>query len=155
MRESESRREHAVTHCQNNSLQTGHYPVPLRTSRFLAPLACRIAALRRAGARVRAIAGMVAASPSGVQGVLGRIGYAGRRWPQASRPVALSVQAREAIALLTHRRAPRLSWREREALAGRVRGESGERIAASLGISPAGDRALVASARRRIAGRKV
>lgn len=116
-------------------------------------MACRIAALLQAGGMVRAIAGMVAASPSGVQGVLARIGYAGHRWPQAPRPVALSAQAREAIGLLTHARAPRLSWREREALAGRARGESGDRIAATLGISPAGVRGRIASARRRIAGR--
>jgi FixJ family two-component response regulator len=90
------------------------------------------------------------ASRSGVHGVLMRIGLAGYPLPRSRVVAALSRRAAEAVALLTHRHARRLTWRQRVVLQGRVRGLTTDAIAAELGIQPASVGGLVATARRRL-----
>lgn len=120
----------------------------MRTNRPLTPLAPRIAALRRSGATVRAIATALAVSPVGVHGLLARLGLAGVR-PRTRQPLPRSALA--AIAILAHPKARRLTWRQRVVLQGRARGMTTAAIATDLGISPASVRSLVASARMVIA----
>jgi DNA-binding NarL/FixJ family response regulator len=122
----------------------------LRTNATLANRAATIAVLRRSGVTIRAIAASVGMSRSGVQGVLARVGLAGVQ-PQRSRhPVVLSRRAADAVALLVHPLARRLTWRQRVVLQGRVRGLTTDTIAAELGIQPASVSSLVATARRRL-----
>lgn len=123
----------------------------MRTRAFPASLAAEMAALRHAGVTVRGIAASLDASPSGVHGLLARLGLAGTRPQLSGQRVALSRRAAEAVALLVHPRARRLTWRQRAVLQGRVRGMATEAIAADLGIRWDSVRALVAVARRRLA----
>lgn len=129
------------------SARPGRY---MRTNQGLAPWAADIAALRRSGVTVRGIAASLGASRSGVHGLLARLGLAGVRPPRSRQPVALSRPAAEAVALLVHPLARRLTWRQRAALQGRVRGMATIAIAADLGIRPASVGSLVATARRRL-----
>lgn len=122
----------------------------MRTRAFPAPLAVEMVALRRAGATVRGIAACLGASPSGVHGLLARVGLAGARPPRSGKQVALARSAAEAVALLVHPRARRLTWRQRAALQGRVRGMPTEAMARDLGIRQGGVRSLLATARRRL-----
>jgi hypothetical protein len=113
--------------------------------------ACHMAALRRSGVRVRAIAEATGWSRSGVQGVLTRLGLAGRTWPRTRHPVLLTRSAQAAVALLCHPQARRLTWRQQAVLWGRVRGEPPGSIAASLGVRPDSIRWHVQAARQRLA----
>lgn len=122
----------------------------MRTRAFPAPLAAEMAALRHAGVTVRGIAVCLGASPSGVHGLLARLGLAGTRPPLSGKRVVLSRRAAEAVALLVHLRARRLTWRQRAVLQGRVRGMATEAIARDLGIRQGGVRSLLATARRRL-----
>lgn len=122
----------------------------LRTKPYPAPLASEMAALRRSGVTVRGIAASLDASPSGVHGLLARLGLSGTRRQLSWQPVGLSRPAAEAVALLVHPRARRLTWRQRAALQGRVRGMATGAIARDLGIRQGGVRSLLATARRRL-----
>jgi hypothetical protein len=110
-----------------------------------------MAALRRSGVRVRAIAQATGWSRSGVQGVLTRLGLAGRTWPRTRHPVLLTKSAQVAVALLCHPQARRLTWRQQAVLWGRVRGEPPWSIATALGIRPDSIRWHVQAARQRLA----
>lgn len=122
----------------------------MRTNQVLVPWAPDIAALRRSGVTVRGIAASLGASRSGVHGLLARLGLAGVRPARPRQPVALSRTAAEAVALLVHPLARRLTWRQRAALQGRVRGMASVAIAADLGIRPESVCGLIATARRRM-----
>lgn len=122
-----------------------------RTNAVLPWEACQMATLRRSGVRVRAIAQAMGRSRSGVQGVLARLGLAGRTWLRTRRPVVLTRRAEAAVGLLCHPQARRLTWRQQAVLWGRVRGEPPGSIAADLGIRPDSIRWHVQAARQRLA----
>jgi hypothetical protein len=132
-------------------LRRDHFCHESRTNAVLPWEACQMAALRRSGVRVRAIAQAMGRSRSGVQGVLARLGLAGRPWPRTRRPVVLTRRAEAAVGLLCHPHARRLTWRQQAVLWGRVRGEPPGRIAADLGIRPDSIRWHVQAARQRLA----
>jgi DNA-binding NarL/FixJ family response regulator len=110
-----------------------------------------MAARRRSGQSVRTIAQAMGRSRSGVQGVLARLGLAGRPWPRTRRPVVLSRRAEASVGLLLHPQARGLTWRQQAVLWGQVRGDPPARIAAHLGIRPDSIRWHVQAARQRLA----
>ncbi len=125
--------------------QRGSY---VRTNGTLTAMATTIAARRLAGWSIRAIAAQVDGSRSGVHGVLVRIGLAGCCLPRSSTPVWLSERAREAVGLLVHPHARRLTWRQRVVLQGYVRGMATRAIAAELGVTSNAVRAQVIAAKQ-------
>lgn len=131
-------------------LHRDHCGRHLRTRPLLATLAPEITAQRCSGVTVRAIALSLGASRSGVYGLLVRLGLAGTCPARCARPLVLDRRACEAVALLTHPHARRLTWRQRLALQGCVRGMTTTAIATNLGISATGVRSLIATARRRV-----
>jgi hypothetical protein len=132
-------------------LRRDHFCHESRTNAVLPWEACQMAALRRSGVRVRSIAQAMGRSRSGVQGVLARLGLAGRPWPRTRRPVVLTGSAEAAVGLLCHPQARRLTWRQQAVLWGRVRGDPPWSIAADLGIRPDSIRWHVQAARERLA----
>ena len=122
----------------------------LRTNPTLAAMATTIAAWRLAGWSIRSIAAQMGASRSGVHGILVRIGLAGYWSPGNHEAGRLSRRAAEAVSLLAHRHARRLTWRQRVVLQGLVGGLTTNAIAAELGIQPASVASLMVTARRRL-----
>lgn len=132
-------------------IRPAHCGRHMRTKPGLAHIATQIVTLRRTGVTIRAIAASVGASRSGIHGLLARLGLGGVRPARSRRPMVLSQRTRQAVALLTHPNARRLTWRQRVALQGWVRGMSAAAIATDLSIRSSSVCSLIATARQRIA----
>ena len=131
-------------------IRPAHCGRHMRTKPGIAHIATTIVTLRRSGVTIRAIAASVGASRSGIHGLLARLGLSGMRPTRSRRPLIVSKHVRQAVALLTHPNARRLTCRQRVALQGWVRGMSSAAIATDLGIWPNSVCSLVATARQRI-----